>query len=328
MDKISVIVPIYNVEDFLPYCLGSVINQTYQNLEIILINDGSTDSSPKICDEYALNDSRIEVIHQENGGLSNARNAGLAIATGDIISFVDSDDFLSLDFYKILLQTLIENNADVVECGFCKFKSDPKVEMTLQSSEKNKELFEAVNALELLMKEYFKQIVWNKIYRKEVVAGLLFPTNKINEDEFWTYKVFGNAKRIIKISDILYFYRQQENSIMGKEYSIKRLDGLQALEERIFYMREYFPKLENLAIQVFCFACIAHYQKICENEEIDTQKIIRKEIKLKVNKFCRFNIYRNWGWKAVFWLYLFILSPKLSMKFRSFNEYRIQKRKS
>lgn len=325
MNKLSIIIPIYNVEKYLPQCLDSVINQTYKNLEIILINDGSSDSCPKICEEYAAKDYRIKVIHKKNGGLSDARNEGLKIASGSFISFLDSDDFLSVDFYKILVRTLIEYDADIVECGFRKFERDLDFVKEIETGKENIELFETEIALKLLMTEYFKQIVWNKIYRKEIVADLQFPVNKINEDEFWTYKVFGNAKKIVKIPNELYFYRQQSDSIMGTKYSLKRLDGLQAMEERINFMRKDFPTLVNLAIEVFCFGSFFHYQKICEHQEIDPQKIYRKKIIKSVKKYNEFSIYKDWDWKAIFWYKLFLFNPKSYIKFRNYNDTRVQK---
>jgi len=325
MDKISIIIPIYNVEDYLPECLDSVINQTYQNLEIILVNDGATDSCAKICDEYALKDNRIKVIHKPNGGLSDARNAGLNVATGNFISFVDSDDLVAVDFCEKLLHILIENNADIAECGFYKFETDLDLVNVVTTPDITAELFETEIALELLMKEYLKQMVWNKLYRKEVMAQLQFPVDKINEDEYWTYKVFGNAKKIVKIQNIIYFYRQQEASIMGKNYSLKRLDGLRALEERISYMKENFPKLKKLAIKKFCLASLWHYQQVEKNKEIDPQKIFRKKIFYKAQQYNQLSILKNWKLKEIIAYQLFIWSPKFYMKLREVLYNRLDK---
>ena len=121
---ISVIVPIYNVEKYLDRCVGSIINQTYKNLEIILVDDGSPDNCPQMCDDYAKKDSRIKVVHKENGGLSDARNAGMKVATGEYVSFIDSDDYISLDFYETLLETIVDNDSDIVECSVVKFYED------------------------------------------------------------------------------------------------------------------------------------------------------------------------------------------------------------
>ena len=123
---ISVIVPIYNVEKYLDRCVESIINQTYKNLEIILVDDGSPDNCTQMCDDYAKKDSRIRVVHKENGGLSDARNAGMEVATGEYVSFIDSDDYISLDFYETLFQTMIDNDSDIVECSVVKFYENGK----------------------------------------------------------------------------------------------------------------------------------------------------------------------------------------------------------
>lgn len=318
MYKISVIVPVYNVESYLSACLESLINQTYQQLEIILINDGSTDNCPKICDSYASKDSKIVVIHQKNVGLSGARNTGLRHATGDLISFMDSDDLLSLDYYQKLSDILLENKADIVECAYAKFETENDITKINQSSYKSAEIYKTEKALELLMNEYIKQMVWNKLYRKEVIKNILFPVGKINEDEYWSYKIFGNAKKIIKIHDILYFYRQQPESIMGKDYSLKRLDGLDALEERIQYMQMNFPELENLAIKKYCLGAIFHFQMLLNNSHLDANKSHRNKIYKNIKKYNTLTYSKHWRLKEIVYLNLFIISPTMLFKLVSF----------
>ena len=315
-NKISVIVPVYNVELFLSDCIESILNQTYKHLEIIIIDDGSTDSSSKICDNYALTDNRIRVIHQKNGGLSEARNVGLEYATGDVISFVDSDDLLHVDFYQKLLPILIENNLDIIECGYKKFTENSDIEIKFSNTKI--EIFNTLASLELLMKEYFKQTVWNKIYRKEVLQNITFPVRKLHEDEYWTYKVFGNSKKIGKVSYVLHFYRQQSDSIMGKRYSLDRLDGLAALAERIDYMKENFPALENLAVKIFCLASLWHYQKIDQYLEIDPIGIYRKRLVKSIKIYNKPKIFKQWNAKEILWYQFFITVPHICVKFRNF----------
>jgi glycosyltransferase involved in cell wall biosynthesis len=314
--KISVIVPVFNVEHYLRHCLDSILNQTYPNLEVILINDGSTDGSFKICLQYLKKDSRIILLNKPNGGLSDARNAGLNVAKGDFISFIDSDDVLSSFFYQILIHNINYYQADVAECDFVRFRNNSELENSIYLNEGGVQIYDKEKALELLMREELNQVVWNKLYRRMVILDTLFPVNRINEDEFWTYKVFGNSKRIIHISEKLYFYRQQDQSIMGKQYSLKRLDGLQALEERITYMKEKFPKLENLAIKCFCLSSSWHYQQLEINKVVDTEKSNRKEILHRVKHFNRFSIIKNWKLKEIMWYQLFIWLPKCYLKLR------------
>lgn len=326
MHKISIIIPIYNVEKYLSQCLDSVINQTYHNLEIILVNDGSTDSCPQICEEYAAKDNRIKVIHKQNGGLSDARNAGLKIATGDFISFVDSDDLLSFGFYEALVRTALDSNADIAECGFYKFEENEEVNLSKNSTGNPPEIFDTEIALKLLMEGPLSVVVWNKIYKKEIISDILFPINRINEDVYWTYKVFGKAKKIVKIQDELYFYRQQSASIMGEKYSLKRLDGLEAFEERILYIKEHFPNLEPLAIKVFCFGSMSHYHLISINNKVDPQKSFRKSILRKVKQYNKLSVVKNWHWKEIVWYQLFLWSPDNYMKLRDYMEMKVQNR--
>ena len=322
MHKISIIIPIYNVEKFLPQCLDSVINQTYQNLEIILVNDGSTDSCSQICEEYAARDHRIKVFHQKKGGVSSARNTGLNNVSGSYLGFVDSDDIIDSKFYETLMQILLKNNADIVECEFSTFENEIDVNKKPNAIKSN-EVFNTVTGLEMLMKEYLKQVLWNKLYKFDLTEGIMFEVGRINEDDFWSYQVFGNAKKIIKTFNVLYFYRQHEQSIMGKTYNVQRLDGLLALEQRIVYMRKNFPTLENLAIKVFCFGSFAHYQKICEHPDIDPQNKFRNQIKEKVSKYNKLSIYKNWDLKTIFWFQLFIWTPNIYVKCKKYNDRRV-----
>lgn len=324
MNKISVIIPIYNVEQFLPLCLESVINQTYQNLEIILVNDGSTDSCPQICNDYASRDSLIKVVHQKNGGLSAARNAGLQIATGEFISFVDSDDLLSLDFYHILLNTLLENDADIVECEFQKFVNENQIICSKKESENLMHVFEGEKIIEALFKGPLHVMVWNKIYKLKLVRGMLFPLNRISEDVFWTYKVYGEATKTVKIDKELYFYRHRENSIMATKYSIKRLDSLDAYEEKIDYLKEKFPNLVEDVRKAYCFLLIDNYIQLKRNHEIDPDKFHRNIILEKIMNYNHFTEFKKWEWKDLVWYKLFILTPSIYMKVKGLNEKRIK----
>lgn len=314
--KISIIIPVFNVEKFLPKCIDSIINQTYKDLEIIIINDGSTDSSPMICNNYAFNDSRIKVIHQKNGGLSDARNTGLKIITGGFVCFVDSDDFISTEYCELMLLGLLKNNVEIIECDFLKFKEEEAVSK-YHRIEKRIEFYETEKALELLMKENIKQMVWNKLFTVKVIEGFLFETGKYHEDEFWTYKVIGNSKGIIKICDVLYFYRQNPTSIMGKSYNLSRIDGLLAIRERVYFMQKHFPKLENLSIKIFCLASLWHYQQLVRNKQLDLNSTFKKKMHLEVKEYNKISILMKWKFKEIFWFKFFIFSPNICSKFRN-----------
>ncbi len=269
---ISVIVPIYKVERFLPRCVDSILNQTFSDFELILVDDGSPDRCGEICDQYAQIDSRIRVIHKENGGLSDARNAGLAVAQGDFISFVDSDDWLAPQFLEKLLNGLHEADADICECEVYRTSG----ESCSESAPSPHIVFDTVHALEQLIQDgQLHQYVWNKLYRRKTIGSISFAKGKTNEDEFWTYQVFGQAKRVVKISDVLYNYYQRPDSIMGAGYNIKRLDALEAKTQRQQYLEHRFPGLRTDAKISLYFSCVYAGQmalKYIPKQELQTAK--------------------------------------------------------
>lgn len=258
-DLISVIVPIYKVEDYLPRCVDSLINQSYRNLEIILVDDGSPDKCPTICDDYASKDSRIKVIHKENGGLSDARNAGMAVINGRYVSFIDSDDYISLNFFEILYNTIKSEKSDIVECGVVKCYEDNHIDEYKDDLEIVS--YETQSALsELIAEDIFKQHVWNKLYKTDLVLDIPYVVGKLNEDEFWTYQVFGKAKKVTKINITMYFYFQRESSIMGNKYSLRRLDALEGKINRQEYIEKNYPELSTQARINLFGSCIFAYQ--------------------------------------------------------------------
>lgn len=280
MEQISIIVPIYKVEAFLDRCVSSLVNQTYRNLEIILVDDGSPDRCGEICDMWAEKDNRIKVIHKDNGGLSDARNAGIDIAHGEYIAFVDSDDWVSKFYIEQMYQVMQREDCDIVECEIIRTAGKEKI-----SDRNTSEYFcyTVSGALEQLIKDgVFHQYVWNKLYRKQIVEGIQFVKGKTNEDEFWTYQIFGRAKKIVKLDRALYYYYQRPDSIMGKGYSIKRLDALEAKQQRQQYIDRYFPELSTLAAVNLFSSCIYSGQmtlKYMRGNERKKAKIIINHIK-------------------------------------------------
>lgn len=251
---ISIIVPIYKVEAYLPRCVDSILAQTYQDFELILVDDGSPDGCGAICDRYAAQDHRIKVIHKPNGGLSDARNAGVAEATGAYIAFVDSDDWLMPNYLKYLLDTMLAQDADICECGVLRTDG---TQGAAQEALMNPQRFETQRAMQLLIGDgVLHQYVWNKLYRRETIGDITFPKGKTNEDEFWTFRVFGNAKAVARIDTPLYMYFQRSDSIMGQGYSLKRLDALEAKLQRQEYIVRNFPGLAELAGLNLLGSCI------------------------------------------------------------------------
>lgn len=221
---VSVIVPIYKVEPYLRRCLESIVNQSYRNLEIILIDDGSPDKCPQICDEYAAKDNRIKVIHKENGGLSDARNVGLNICKGQYISFVDSDDWIDEHFFENLLSSTTNNEADIVVAS-CKYVTDNPAYSEKKFSTKKGEI-----KYEDILQEIFIQrnpsfvAAWGKIFSHKIISQFKFPIGKIHEDEYLNYQWFYKAKKIVYEARSTYFYVLRPDSITGTHSNYNKID--------------------------------------------------------------------------------------------------------
>ena len=258
---ITVIVPVYKVEDYLDRCVKSIVRQTYENLEIILVDDGSTDRCPEMCDAWAHKDKRIRVIHKENGGLSEARNVGMKNANGDFIGFVDSDDWIAPEMYERLVTALQRDGSDIAACSVQIVWEDgrPGGLLTIQKScilDRN----EAQMAL--LKESLLKQPVWYKLYRSSKIKLIPFEKGKYHEDVFWSYQAVGNAEKVSLIDYIGYFYCQRAASIMGETYSLKRLDAVEAKVRRQGYLEKHFPQLVSCGRIELHRTCLYHGQNI------------------------------------------------------------------
>lgn len=238
---ISVIVPVYKVEAYLDRCIRSITEQTYRNLEIILVDDGSPDRSGAICDAWAVKDSRVRVIHKENNGAGAARNTGLDAARGAIISMIDSDDYLERHMYAHLY-SLMKEDVDIAECAIGMTDSD---DMSMDDGTDAQIV--TVNAQEAMRlhirDELFCQTPPNKLYRRETIGEARFPVGNLIDDEFFTYKTIGRARKLAHSSACMYAYRQQPGSAMHKPYSIRRLQGLDAKQQRLAYLMQNMPEL-------------------------------------------------------------------------------------
>lgn len=258
MDRISIVVPVYNVEKYISKCIESIIEQTYTNLEIILVDDGSTDISGKICDEYAIQDDRIKVIHKKNGGISDARNAGIIISNGKYIAFVDSDDYIDRCFIEKLYNACIDFNCDISICEFTRVKGNNALvendyeTYTAQLYDKKQECKKMNSVVSI--------VVWNKLYRKDLFDDIKFPVGRGNEDLATSYKLMYKANKVIIINSKLYYYRMRENSITRMEYSIHNLDELLAIEERNeFYLENKDEDLYKSSLGAYLERLASHY---------------------------------------------------------------------
>lgn len=309
MTKISVIVPIYNVEKFIRRCLDSIINQTMKDLEIILVDDGSTDNSGVICDEYAKLDNRIIVIHKENGGISSARNRGLDVATGEWIAFVDSDDYIEEDMYEVLYKTAIEENVDICTCFFKYLTLDNKIlfnpiqeQLNINGKCNSKEF------LNLIYKdEYMNGIcvaTWNKIYKKNIFNNLRFKT-KIYEDDELVNHIYLKDINIFILTNGLYIYVQNISSLTNKKFSEKNLVFIDILYDRLNLLKnKKMYKLYEDTVKLFCDITIEYYFKYNNKSKWKYKNIYKNVLKQAIK-------LENISFKDKIRFSMFYISPHL-----------------
>lgn len=278
---ISVIVPIYNVEAYLPRCLNSIIKQTYAHLEILLIDDGSTDSCPQICERYALNDDRVKVIHKLNGGLSSARNAGLDVATGEYVAFVDSDDWLELNMYEEMIKVAEVMKADLVSCDafFWKYGNNECKTISRQTGEllvieDNDELFRHI----LEPNPTIRFEVWNKLFCRSIIGDCRFKIDQRYEDVYFDRIVFRRVRRCVTIDKALYNYQQGRPGSTISSFNIGRLSKLDELDE---YISDFKSRNKSDIVNIFCHYAIqdAFYfwkQAVKYGYENDTKRMIHE----------------------------------------------------
>lgn len=241
-DRISVIVPVYNVVLYLEQCVESILAQKCDDLEVILIDDGSTDGSGVLCDDLARKDARIHVIHQRNAGAAAAKNTGLRAATGEFLTFVDSDDYLEPDAYPHMLQLLREHNADVVRCAF---RNRYKNHETLQNHDHARICMTGTEFLRRFTTDWTCSLLWDKLYRREIFDGIFFEEGHKIDDEYFTYRGIINAKRVVCDNRIVYNYRKRASSVMVSAASGNQilLDRIDCLDKRRSRIRQEVPAL-------------------------------------------------------------------------------------
>ncbi|KAB7671695.1 glycosyltransferase [Bacillus sp. B1-b2] len=305
---ISIIVPIYNVEDYLKRCLDSIIGQTYKSLEIILVNDGSTDSSGELCDIYKNKDTRIKVIHKNNGGISSTRNAGLEAASGKYIGFIDSDDWIDSDMYQSLHECLVNSNSDISICGVKEVRNNSIIKsnqveeiVTLSSQE----------AIKLLIEDKkVKSFTWNKLYRREVFKNIYFPEGKKYEDIYLMHTIFKNAATITLLNEEKYYYMRRDDSITNEKTIENKYDYYNAYLKRLNDLRadfnDYLPQLYqpilNLALNILSTSL---KEKDIQRDIADFLEKNAKEISM---------VMPNLPKKTIVMYKIFKLSPK-ALKF-------------
>ena len=260
--KISVIIPVYKVEEYLSQCVDSVLNQTYSNLEVILIDDGSPDNCPSLCDKYSEIDSRVIVIHKENGGLSSARNTGLDIATGEIISFIDSDDWIDSDMFERMMDLKIHTGANIVSCDWIMTDEINIYERVIRKKQYDPVISGKEATKEILMTN-ISSYVWNSLYDRRYWENIRFPIGRVFDDLSVNYKAFEKAETVAFIDEPFYKYRINYNGITRKPNATKYYHNFLAFKERYEYSCKYYPEIKieccSLAISntinVYMHAC-------------------------------------------------------------------------
>jgi len=253
--EISVIVPVYNSIKYLEKCIDSILSQTFQEIELILVNDGSTDKSGDLCEAYSRLDSRCRVFHKKNEGIASARNLGIRNASGKYIGFVDADDFIHKEMYQILYRNIKLSNAELVICEYKPVQEGEEVDIQKSITPKNK--MKSLNHIEALNQLYSENAVtyiypWNKLYLKTLFEELEYNHGRNYDDEFIIHKVLFNCEKILFIDCELYYYLQRQGSFVRSQFTIQKLDRVYALYERIeFFKNNNLTDLHSLALKQY-----------------------------------------------------------------------------
>lgn len=274
-ELISVIVPVYNVKNYINRCVDSIIYQTYKNLEIILVDDGSTDGSGSLCDRYEQIDSRIKVIHKENGGLSDARNTGLDIAVGEYITFVDSDDWLRIDYVELLLEAIRYGKTKISACAYLKTKKLTEQYEYRQISDISKyiESWQIYDAYQhLFLNNKIDSSAWAKLYERSLFEDIEFPVGKLYEDQFVTYKLFHLSQAVTYVDQKMYFYFDRTESIQNQVFTIKKMDELAANLECMIFINEFYPRLNEAVTCKLISSCFHMLFAIDDLEKWKSEK--------------------------------------------------------
>jgi len=278
---LSIIVPVYNVEKYLGRCIDSIINQTYRNLQIILVDDGSTDRSGDICEDYAKKDRRIRVVHKKNGGQATARNIGLKLAKGSYIGFVDSDDYIKEDMYAKLSAKIKEHHAQIACCGrvdtFENFKTGGKVHFNCKSEQ----CFEQVDIIrQLLLYKLISFSVCDKLFKAEIFRNIRFPERRGAEDVPVVYEVLKRALRVVHIGSIEYFYCHRRGSTTGQKFHLRKIDYLLFVRDIYRDVTKCYPALRKEAEAMYVISAISMWRQVVQGGDRKYAPIQRRLKKL------------------------------------------------
>ena len=267
MAEVSIIVPVYQVENYIRQCVDSILAQTFTDFELILVDDGSKDESGRICDEYAKKDERVKVIHTENIRAAGARNRGLNQAVGNYFMFIDSDDYIAPSMVECLYKNMVNQDADIVACNFLyDFENDRKKNF---ATDVKSEVLSGTETFYNRKNERnygYWTVVWNKLYKKETFGKVRFRLGKYYEDEFWANDIYQMDIKIVTISECLYYYRQHENSTMRQKNIVRSFDMIEAFQERIYiYLEEQQYSEQAYKVLIYSLEHLAEGKRLITN---------------------------------------------------------------
>ncbi|TPV33373.1 glycosyltransferase [Paucihalobacter ruber] len=322
---ISIIVPVYNVDNFIERCILSLIHQTYQHLEIILINDGSTDNSGSLCDKYAKIDQRIQVFHISNGGSSIARNYGLKVCKGDYIGFVDSDDWIDPKMFELLLKYGVNQSLKVIECS--SIDSNNYTDNHLNHNLK-KAIIEDKNTFLERVISHKRFAVWRRLYHRSVLTNRFFIEHILHQDVYYTIDVLTSVNEIGFIDSPLYIYNvENRNSVIRSEYSLKKLNSINAAYYVLEQTKPYHVRIQNAAKKYLFNFLNSHYNSLFDHHELDPEFYHRKKIKKSLGKNLSFKNFDFYSFMIVilpftfYQTFLRINRRRISFKQKLFYKY-------
>lgn len=314
MTEVSIIVPVYNLEKYLPKCIDSILNQTFTNFELILVNDGSTDLSGEICEKYAKEDSRIKVLHKKNGGVASARNVGLEIAKGNYIGFVDNDDFINKYMFEKLYENAVHYSADIVVCDYLEVTDEQSCKPMQQDMNYKVEHYtntEALNQLYTTNNVTFV-VPWNKLYKRHLFKGIKYKVGNSNDDETIAHKLLYYSVRVTYIRTGLYYYIQRKGSQMDSNvFHIKKFDAVYAFKDReVFFRKINERELHQKALLQYMERFFLYYY-MAKKSLTEVNKEL-KELKYTFDKtLIHLLKHKRLSWRQKFMCVVFSINPSL-----------------
>ena len=289
---ITIVLPVYNVEKYIRRCIDSILNQTFNNYELIIIDDGSTDNSGYICNQYKKLDNRIKIVHQDNKGLSNARNKGIELSNSKYITFIDSDDYIDNKYLEVLYSIMINNNADIVICNHIKIKENENNNATIIDNYNEEIITKEETYRRMNLGINIGMAVWSKLYKTDIFKNNKFLNNKLYEDIFIINDIIESTNKIVVTNYNGYYYLLRNNSITNSPMDYKHLDLINATKKYKDYMIKYYSNISESSIRRYVLANYLIYRKAIQNKLYKKEyKEIRKEILKYKKNILKSNLY-------------------------------------